>query len=102
MALPENDPFSDAKLDGREPPSPRFIEWLHSNAATDRPDTLHHELGSKVGQASPGEHIHDGSNSLPLFPSEPALIVPTDLDSLLRWAQQINGMIGPLGASIGT
>lgn len=38
------------------------------NADTDvRPDSLHHTLGSRESQASPGNHGHDGGDSILLL-----------------------------------
>jgi hypothetical protein len=40
------------------------VERLHQNADTDsRKESLHHTLGSRSTQASPGDHDHKGGNS---------------------------------------
>jgi len=44
-------------------PSSRFVEWLHAQAPTQRVDDLHHRIGKKAWDASPGDHTHDGISS---------------------------------------
>jgi hypothetical protein len=44
------------------------VERLHRNADTDtRKESLHHTLGPRGNQASPGDHDHKGGNSNLLF-----------------------------------
>lgn len=50
--------------DGGPTATAEEVERFHMNADTDiRPEALHHTLGSAPGQASPGDHKHDGSDS---------------------------------------
>ena len=45
-------------------PSAKEVEVYHTNADTDGSSTsIHHTLGPKRGQSSPGDHTHDGSTS---------------------------------------
>lgn len=45
-------------------PSAKEVEVQHTNADTDGSSTtIHHTLGAKRGQASPGDHTHDGGTS---------------------------------------
>lgn len=45
-------------------PSAQEVSRIHQKADTDvRDESIHHTLGSAPGQASPGNHTHDGSNS---------------------------------------
>lgn len=52
-------------LDPRSSPlSSDDVERLHQNADTDvRRESLHHTLGRRPTQASPGNHVHDGYDS---------------------------------------
>ena len=43
----------------------RQVGDLHRNADTDlRPDAIHHTLGQRQTQASPGSHSHNGGDSV--------------------------------------
>jgi hypothetical protein len=45
-------------------PSAKEVEVTHTNADTDGSNnSIHHSLGFKRGQASPGDHTHDGGTS---------------------------------------
>jgi hypothetical protein len=45
-------------------PDPKIVEKFHERADTDASQTaVHHTLGSKNGQAAPGDHTHNGKNS---------------------------------------
>lgn len=51
--------------------SPQDSRKIHSRSDTDTsPRALHHTLGPSHNQASPGDHIHDGSTSRKLGPLE--------------------------------
>ncbi len=51
-----------------EAPTAEEVEQFHRNADTDvRPESAHHTLGPAGGQASPGDHDHDGANSRKLL-----------------------------------
>ena len=57
----------DASLANRFP-TPREVDDFHRNADKDKnQDSLHHTLGPGRYQASPGDHVHDGGTSFPLF-----------------------------------
>lgn len=44
------------------------VEKLHLNADTDtRKESIHHTLGPRGTQAAPGDHTHNGSDSLLLL-----------------------------------
>lgn len=44
------------------------VERFHNKADTDASATaIHHTLGTKNGQASPGDHMHDGGSSKKLL-----------------------------------
>jgi hypothetical protein len=45
-------------------PSPSVVAEFHANCDADGSQTAqHHTLGIKNGQASPGDHVHDGKSS---------------------------------------
>jgi len=52
----------------KQKPSSQAVEEFHRNADTDGTrNSLHHTLGSGRGQASPGDHLHDGGSSKQLM-----------------------------------
>ncbi len=61
----KGDPFGEIRS-GQvdETASPKQVSDFHKNADTDASVTsTHHTLGSRRGQATPGDHVHDGKNS---------------------------------------
>lgn len=58
---------SDA-FEGITPPSEQFVDWLHGRASTTKPSDLHHGLGFNENNASPGNHRHNGKDSLKIIP----------------------------------
>jgi hypothetical protein len=51
--------------------TPAMVRKLHLRADTDlSPRSLHHTLGNKHAQASPGDHIHDGTSGKKIGPLE--------------------------------
>ena len=64
------------------------VERLHTNADTDsRKEALHHTLGARGNQASPGDHDHKGGNSVLLFTGETIVGDRTDGTALLSVIQ---------------
>lgn len=52
-------------------PTADEVDVFHTLADTDiRPESIHHTLGASNGQASPGDHMHDGGSSPLLFNGE--------------------------------
>jgi hypothetical protein len=50
-------------VDNSKPPAKVILDF-HTNSDIDGgPSTQHHSLGLNRGQASPGDHMHDGSTS---------------------------------------
>jgi hypothetical protein len=66
--VPE-DPFGQIKTPaGNALPSAQEVNRFHTNADTDsHSGAVHHTLGTKHDQASPGDHKHDGASSLRLL-----------------------------------
>lgn len=64
-----NDPFSTVvRREGTV--DPRTVERFHETADTDSEQmSIHHTLGPGHSQASPGDHLHDGSSSKLLMSS---------------------------------
>lgn len=53
-----------------KPPSSEQVAKFHEKADKDAsPNSLHHSLGAKPNQASPGNHTHDGGASAQLLTS---------------------------------
>lgn len=49
-------------------PDAQTVEDFHSNSDLDvRPEAQHHTLGPSPSQAAPGNHTHNGSDSLQLL-----------------------------------
>lgn len=49
-------------------PSSKDVSKFHTNADTDGDEgSIHHTLGPRRGQASPGDHDHRGGNSVLLL-----------------------------------
>lgn len=60
------DGIDDEQIVGKPPPSTRFLNWLHTRVSTNRPEDTHHRLGYGPTEAAPGNHTHDGRDSLPI------------------------------------
>jgi hypothetical protein len=54
--------------EGATPPSEQFVDWLHGRASVGRTQDIHHALGFQESQASPGNHRHNGKDSLRIIP----------------------------------
>jgi len=68
--------LSSADVEGKTPPPTRIIDWLHGRVSTSKPTDIHHALGKGPSHASPGNHSHNGKDSLPLWA---AAEIPADL-----------------------
>lgn len=56
-------------------PDSKAVREFHTNADTDgSPKAIHHTLGSGANQAAPGNHSHDGGQSVILDPPDPVVI----------------------------
>lgn len=67
--------------------SPADSRKYHSRADTDSgPNSLHHTLGPKRNQASPGNHTHDGTTSKRVFQSD---TVPISFTAVALYTQQV-------------
>lgn len=60
--------ISQEAIEGATPPSEAFVTWLHGQASTTRPQDLHHPLGFQENNAAPGNHRHNGKDSLKIIP----------------------------------
>lgn len=57
--MPTTDP-----IEKKSRPTSKEVNDFHDNADTNRsPRALHHTLGALPGQASPGDHSHNGGSS---------------------------------------
>lgn len=92
---------NDEAINGKKPPSKKFVEWMHGQAGTQSPTDIHHRLGTGDTDASPGNHTHDGKNSFPLFSENDIL---TDISNTATGTQiatavnKINALLRQLGA----
>lgn len=61
----DDDPFGAIKQEaGKGTPDPRLVNSFHHRSDVDSGvASQHHTLGISRNQASPGDHIHDGSAS---------------------------------------
>lgn len=61
--------ISTESLEGAPPPSDAFVAWLHAQASTSKPQDLHHTQGFTEFTVSPGNHRHNGKDSLTIIPT---------------------------------
>lgn len=60
-------PLAPALSSNPKPEAP-VVEDFHTNSDLDvRPESQHHSLGPSPSQASPGNHSHNGSDSVQLL-----------------------------------
>lgn len=65
--------MADSKLDGGSVnsnlrPEGKVVNEFHTNDDTDKDSNSHHHtLGTGTNQASPGSHVHDGTDSRQLL-----------------------------------
>lgn len=59
--------LNDDAMNGKAPPSAKFVQWFHARVDTRQASDLHHRLGTAQDEAAFGNHTHDGKNSMPLF-----------------------------------
>jgi hypothetical protein len=94
--------IDDSSIDGKNPPSTKFLDFLHLKASVTRPEDIHHSIGTGGNEAAPGNHTHDGKNSKLLF--DPVITTLTDLPAAPTSAQiqttvnNINAALRLLGA----
>lgn len=77
-------------INAKQPPSVKFLEWLHRNASVDRDADFHHRIGTQQGEVARGNHDHDGKNSPGLWltteiPADPAATTA----ALASWAAAV-------------
>lgn len=86
------DPAPRAK-DPDPSPDTKTVEDFHKNAATDiRREDQHHTLGPGAFQASPGDHSHNGDDSVLLLEgftingtlTNPTSVLPSIISALVR------------------
>lgn len=93
---------TDASFKNKQPPSAEFVTWLLANANAQNPNSPLHRLGIGEGDASAGNHTHDGRNSRAIIPGT---AVNGNLATDLGQRQAIKGIINvlvKLGAVDGT
>jgi hypothetical protein len=77
-------------------PSAQAVEDFHENSDLDsRTEAQHHTLGAGPGQASPGDHTHDGGDSELLLSGETI----SGSRATDAWRLSVNAILVRLGAS---
>lgn len=88
-----DDNDSSAALPTDRKPDAQTVLDFHTNADTDTKDTaIHHTLGVSPAQASPGNHRHDGGDSVLLLEgmtitgnkANPVTVFPSIIQALVR------------------
>lgn len=89
----EDDNSSSAAEPTDRKPDAQTVADFHTHADTDSKDTsIHHTLGTAPAQASPGNHNHDGSDSVLLLEGititgskdNPVTVFPSIINALVR------------------
>jgi hypothetical protein len=79
-----------------EKPSAEEVDVFHTNSDLNiRAESLHHSLGTLATQASPGNHNHDGGNSVALL----ADLSITGSRATDDWRLSVNALLVKLGAT---
>lgn len=93
--------MDDSKIDGKAPPSMKFVDWFHKRVSTQKATDLHHAIGTGPTEAAAGDHDHDGKNSPRLWNEETVLtdLGPGATDDQMRVAiNKLNEAIRSKGA----
>jgi hypothetical protein len=89
--------IDDSSIDGKAPPSTKFLDFLHLKVSVTRPEDIHHSLGTSASESSPGNHTHDGKNSKFLF--DAAVTTLTDLPATPT-SSQIQTAVNNINAAL--
>ncbi|MDF2562858.1 MAG: hypothetical protein K0R99_4304 [Microbacterium sp.] len=81
--------LDDEQINGKAPPSQKFVDWFHKRVSTTKASDFHHALGTGPTEAASGDHNHDGKNSVRLWDETTVL---TDLDPAATLAQVITAV----------
>jgi len=58
----------DKETTSKTSPPSEAVNDFHRNSDVDaRKESQHHTLGNRPGNASPGDHVHDGQNGIALL-----------------------------------
>lgn len=78
------------------PPPYSTVETFHVNADTNQStNALHHTIGPQAAQAAPGDHVHDGGSSSPLFQGQGIV----GIRGSASYQQSIEALLVRLGAT---
>lgn len=89
--------------EAKEAPSAETVTDFHTNADTDvRDESIHHTLGGNPGQASPGDHNHDGGTSVALAAGFTVHKLPSTASATdeLAWRTEVEAILSRLGANV--
>lgn len=82
--------------DENEKPPAQVVDDFHTYSDVDaRQESQHHTLGANPTQASPGDHTHDGGDSVLLLEG----FTISGQRTTDAWAQSVNAMLVRLGAT---
>lgn len=84
--------LSDTSMDGRPPPTQKFLDWLHGKASTKRREDVHHALGFGPLDAAAGDHTHNGKDSPGLFAPDVVLVDITPTATGAQIATAVNAL----------
>lgn len=85
-------------VDGKVPPE-KEVARFHTNADTDGSEgSLHHTLGPRKGQASPGDHDHRGGQSVAILSG----VTVSGSRASDAWRQSVMALLVELGATDNT
>lgn len=84
--------MTDDSVNGKKGPSRKIIDWFHQQVSTQNDSDVHHPLGFGPGEASRGDHTHDGKNSKPLWGDDVELHDVTVSSTAAQIADAINAI----------
>lgn len=91
-----DNPTGGFASDENEKPSSQVVDDFHTHSDVDaRSESQHHTLGANPAQASPGDHTHDGGDSILLLEG----LTISGAQTTEAWAQSINAILVRLGAT---
>lgn len=94
--------MDDDAINGKTPPSQKFVDWFHKRVSTSKPSDFHHPIGTGPTEVASGDHNHDGKNSVRLWDEEtvlPDLSVAASLADVIVAVNKLNEAIRSKGAA---
>ena len=94
--------MSDDQINGKTPPSQKFVDWFHKRVSTQKASDFHHPIGTGPTDSAAGDHDHNGKNSKRLWDEQTVLtdLGPGATDDQMRLAiNKLNAAIRDKGAT---